>query len=184
MSEYYEFSRVGKTAMLSPISIERESLTSFLKVYNEIREEKDSAELTLYVRGGGGDLDTVFSIYDMLKNDEINRTVLIGRAKSAHVILLCAGKIREMMPNASIGLHPCLSGGENGADNRTLKRIIEDASWYDKRYIEVLTVNSRRPFTWWHDRYMMGNEQVMEFLYSAEIMATGLAELILPPKLL
>jgi len=85
------------------------------------RNPKETSPIYIHINSGGGDLDTMFTIYDIIKN--MRRPVITineGRCHSAALIIFLAGKTRLMRRYAQFVAH---EGSANmGGSAREMKQ--------------------------------------------------------------
>jgi len=95
--------------------IDIENVSYFIQYIEYMNRHAENPELekpiTLHIFSPGGDLDTMFAMYDCIKKSKIPiHTINEGGAHSAAFIIFLAGHRRSMRPNAIFIAH---QGGAN-----------------------------------------------------------------------
>jgi len=137
-----------------------ESGKEFCKSFNEMVSSPEP--FTIQINTTGGDVYTMFAIYDLIRGCEnIITTIGIGSVQSAGPLLLAAGNIRKAYSNTSFLVHEGMAIWDEG-NVRDVKIEAEhhdalDQFWFDEmsnctaetaRFWKNLTVN--KPDTYFY----------------------------------
>ena len=80
-----------------------------------LKSESETDQITLYISSPGGEVFSLFSVYDTIQSIKAPvRTISVGESSSSAAVLLLAGSKgkRFAFPNSTIMLHSVLSGVE------------------------------------------------------------------------
>lgn len=113
-------------------------LVEYLQYLNSI-ESDDKTPIKLHINSPGGELPTMFTIYDTIKKSHIPVvTINEGACHSAAFIVFLAGKYREMNPHAIFIAHE--GSGAMGGSYRENKAAMEQ---YEKDVAEMRRIIAR-----------------------------------------
>lgn len=111
-------------------------------------DKQNNDPIDLYINSGGGDLNSMFAIYDVMQyiSSPIN-TYVMGIAASAAAVLLSAGSkgCRYSLPNSEIMIHQPLTWGVSGqiTDIEITGRQLSKAK---ERMLNILTLHSGKTY--------------------------------------
>lgn len=89
---------------------------NFVKFWNELADENEKEELTVYIDSPGGDLEASFEIVSIMQASQIPiNTCVIGRAWSGAFLICLGGKTRTAIPYSSFLYHEGAAGFEADA---------------------------------------------------------------------
>lgn len=107
-------------------------LVQYIQYLNQNEPDLDTP-ITLHIMSPGGELPTMFTIYDAIKNSRIPVvTINEGACHSAAFIVFLAGQYREMRPHATFIAHE--GSGAMGGSYRENKAAMEQ---YEKDVAEM-----------------------------------------------
>lgn len=92
---------------------------------------KESKNITIYLHTSGGDAQDAWLIYDLIKANKINLTVICGRVESAGLIILSAAKHKLAYSHSYFGFH---LGYLTGTEKDKEKQHIPKLNYYNKLY--------------------------------------------------
>ena len=92
--------------------------------------------IKLFITSPGGDLDTTFLFYDVMKRIQSPVTTIGDYCASAAAILLAAGSKRYLSPHAKVMLH--LPAGQMGGDARDWDIQHRQMEKYRKAVVDIL----------------------------------------------
>lgn len=122
----------------------------------------------------GGDVDAGMAIYDAIRLHPHPVIVdVIGQAQSAAVLVLQAGSLRRLSPEARVMVHEGQAGVE-GVTPRTLAQIAAEVQFMFGRYEAILAQRSGKPLA--EMRRLCSQESYMS---AGQAVAIGLADEVL-----
>lgn len=162
LQEHYNESRV----VLLHGDVTEDLAREFMEALLDLVGQDPLKEIIVYIDTYGGSPYSMFAMHDMMRHISCPiHTVGIGKIMSAGVLLLAAGDVRSIMPNAAVMLHQVSSGMHgktSGLDvELTHLKDIQDrtyklyAKYTGKQYEEIKTYLSDP-----HDMYMTADEAV------------------------
>lgn len=95
---------------------------------------KESKDITIYLHTSGGDAQDAWLIYDIIKANKINLTVICGRVESAGLIILSAAKHKLAYNHSYFGFH---LGYITGTEKDLEKQHIPKLNYYNKIYQDL-----------------------------------------------
>jgi len=136
-------------------------------------------EITIYINSIGGDLYSLFAIYDVFQGVSAPiKTIAIGRAFSAAAVLLAAGEkgSRLIYPNTQIMIHNVQISEMNGSV-KEVKEMIQKLETENSILIEMLARHTGQTFN-------KVNKDCMKDMYlsAEEAVEYGIADSIFSLK--
>ncbi len=132
--------------------------------------------IKLFITSPGGDLDTTFLFYDVMKRIKSPIITIGDYCASAAAILLAAGSKRYLSPHAKVMLH--LPAGQMGGDARDWDIQHKQMEQYRNRVVDILIECGSKK----------NHEEILEdidrdyWMEPDEAIAYGLADEILTPE--
>ena len=133
-----------------------------------LESEDPDKDINLYINSPGGDINSLFAIYDTMQYIKPDiTTICFGQAASAAAVLLAAGSKgkRLALPHAKILIHQPYAGAHGDASD--IERIASEVARLKQSLEEVLSAHTGQPI----DRIatdtdrdlVMTAEQAMEY---------------------
>ena len=132
--------------------------------------------IKLFITSPGGDLDTTFLFYDVMKRVKSPIITIGDYCASAAAILLAAGSKRYLSPHAKVMLH--LPAGQMGGDSRDWDIQHRQMESYRNRIVDILrecgVKKSPSEILTDIDRdFWMDSEEAIEYGLADEIMTSA-----------
>ena len=111
-----------------------------------LESEDPDKDINLYINSPGGDINSLFAIYDTMQYIKPDiTTICFGQAASAAAVLLAAGTKgkRLALPHARILIHQPYAGPTGDASD--IERIASEVARLKKSLEEVLSVHTGLP---------------------------------------
>lgn len=93
--------------------VDSESCAEIIRQLMFFNSEDAAAEIVMYINTPGGEVDSGFAVYDVMRMIEAPvRTVCIGVCASMGALIYLGGERREMLPHSRLMIHdPSFGGG-------------------------------------------------------------------------
>ena len=133
-----------------------------------LESEDPDKDINLYINSPGGDINSLFAIYDTMQYIKPDiTTICFGQAASAAAVLLAAGTKgkRLALPHAKILIHQPYAGAHGDASD--IERIASEVARLKKSLEEVLSAHTGQPIERIADDtdrdFVMTAEQAQEY---------------------
>lgn len=136
-----------------------------------------SREITIYINSVGGDLDSLFGIYDIFQSIKAPiKTIAVGKAYSAAAVLLAAGTKgqRFICPHAQVMIHH-IQISEMEGSKREVEAQVQRLDSENQTLVEMLARHTGQPMT-----VVDADCQEDKYFQAQEAIEYGLVDHILP----
>ena len=139
----------------------------------------DDADIEFFISSGGGSVNDMFSVYDLMRIVKTNRdiaTFAYGRVYSAAVLLLAAGTAgkRYMAKNARMMIHHCSSNA--GGTHPDIRSNFDELKKVEDMMVEALAANSSLSVG---EIYNIMSRNTDEFFSAEDALEMGLVDKII-----
>jgi len=140
---------------------------------------KDTKDIEFFISSGGGSVNDMFTIYDLMELVKRNRDIATfgyGRIASAAVPLLAFGTPgkRHISKNARLMLHHCSS--EVGGTHPTIRTSFAELKKVEAMMIEALAANSNLSVG---EYYSIFSKNTDEYFSAQQALEMGLVDKII-----
>ena len=139
----------------------------------------DDADVEFYICSGGGAVNDMFSIYDLMQIVKANRDISTfgyGRVYSAAVLLLASGTPgkRYIAKNARVMLHHCSSNA--GGTHPDIRANFDELKKVEDMMVEALAAHSSLSVG---EIYNIMSRNTDEFFSAEEVLEMGIVDKII-----
>ena len=139
----------------------------------------DTADIEFFICSGGGSVNDMFSVYDLMQVVKANRdiaTFAYGRVYSAAVLLLAAGTRgkRYMAKNARMMIHHCSSNA--GGTHPDIRANFDELKKVEDMMVEALAEHSALSVG---EIYNIMSRNTDEFFSAGEALEMGIVDKII-----
>jgi len=142
--------------------------------------EDPQTKISLFINSYGGDIRSVFMIYDMMKIIRAPiETICMGAAMSEAVLLLAAGTpgLRSATSNAMICPNQLMYSGTQYSDLTDAKITLDQIKLDNKKFVDALSKCTKKTV-----KYLTKELDRRRFFTPKEALSNGIIDEIIKPK--
>jgi ATP-dependent Clp endopeptidase proteolytic subunit ClpP len=149
------------------------------KILNSKEDLDDDADIEFYISSGGGSVNDMFSVYDLMQIVKANRDISTfgyGRVYSAAVLLLASGTPgkRYIAKNTRVMIHHCSSNA--GGTHPDIRANFDELKKVEDMMVEALAAHSSLSVG---EIYNIMSRNTDEFFSAEEVLEMGIVDKII-----